>query len=72
MLDALGGKVDADDFPEIVGRISLFVNAGIRFVTEMYKMRAFADLWDGICRERYAVREAKYRRFSPRTRSTAS
>jgi len=47
----------------VVGRISFFVNAGIRFITEMCKMRAFAELWDEICRERYGIAEEKYRRF---------
>jgi len=63
VLDDLRRKVDPDDFPEMVGRISFFVNAGIRFVTELCKMRAFVDLWDEICRERYGVEEEKYRRF---------
>jgi ethylmalonyl-CoA mutase len=63
VLDDLKGKVPADQFPNMVGRISFFVNAGIRFVTEMCKMRAFVDLWDEICLERYGVQEAKYRRF---------
>ena len=63
VLDDLKGKVSADDFPNMVGRISFFVNAGIRFVTEMCKMRAFVDLWDEICLQRYGVEDAKYRRF---------
>ncbi|SDK22172.1 protein meaA [Aliiruegeria lutimaris] len=63
VLDGLKDKVPAEDFPKLVGRISFFVNAGIRFVTEMCKMRAFVDLWDEICRERYGVEDAKYRRF---------
>ncbi|RUS60226.1 protein meaA [Pseudorhodobacter sp. E13] len=63
VLDDLKGKVPAKDFPNMVGRISFFVNAGIRFVTEMCKMRAFVDLWDEICLERYGVQDAKYRRF---------
>ncbi len=63
VLDDLKGKVDPQDFPEMVGRISFFVNAGIRFVTEMCKMRAFAELWDQICESRYGVTDAKYRRF---------
>lgn len=46
-----------------MARISFFVNAGIRFVTEMCKMRAFVDLWDEICRDRYGVIDAKQRRF---------
>ena len=63
VLDDLQGKVAPEDFPDMVGRISFFVNAGIRFVTEMCKMRAFVDLWDEICLERYGVQDAKYRRF---------
>ncbi|MFV0332629.1 MAG: methylmalonyl-CoA mutase family protein [Tropicimonas sp.] len=63
VLDGLKERVPAEDFPRLVGRISFFVNAGIRYVTEMCKMRAFADLWDEICRERYGVAEEKYRRF---------
>ncbi|MFK7870516.1 MAG: methylmalonyl-CoA mutase family protein [Roseobacter sp.] len=63
VLDTLRPRVDEKDFPAIVGRISFFVNAGIRFVTEMCKMRAFVDLWDEICRERYGVEDAKFRRF---------
>ncbi len=51
------------DFPTVVGRMSFFVNAGLRFVTEMCKMRAFAELWDGIARERYGVADPKLRRF---------
>jgi (2R)-ethylmalonyl-CoA mutase len=63
VLDDLKGKVRADDFPNMVGRISFFVNAGIRFVTELCKMRAFVDLWDEICETRYGVTDPKYRRF---------
>ena len=63
VLDALKPRVPAEDFPALVGRISFFVNAGIRFVTEMCKMRAFVDLWDEICKTRYGVEDAKYRRF---------
>ena len=65
ILDALkdGGQIAAEDFPEVVGRISFFVNAGLRFITEMCKMRAFAELWDEITRERYGVMEEKHRRF---------
>lgn len=63
VLDALRPRVPAQDFPALVGRISFFVNAGIRFVTEMCKMRAFVDLWDEICLTRYGVEDAKYRRF---------
>ena len=57
------GQIPAEEFPKVVGRISFFVNAGIRFVTEMCKMRAFVRLWDEIARERYGVEDAKYRRF---------
>ena len=63
VLDDLKGKVSGADFPNMVGRISFFVNAGIRFVTEMCKMRAFVDLWDEICEHRYGITDAKYRRF---------
>jgi (2R)-ethylmalonyl-CoA mutase len=63
VLDELKPRVPAEDFPRLVGRISFFVNAGIRFVTEMCKMRAFVDLWDEICAERYGVEDPKYRRF---------
>ena len=57
------GQVGEDDFPRVVGRISWFVNAGIRFVEETAKMRAFVELWDRITRERYGVENPKYRRF---------
>ena len=65
VLDAVkaSGDVPEEDFPKIVGRISFFVNAGIRFITEMCKMRAFVDLWDEITLERYGVEDEKYRRF---------
>ena len=63
VLDDLKGKVPEEHFGQMVGRISFFVNAGIRFVTEMCKMRAFVDLWDEICRERYGVSDPKMRRF---------
>ena len=63
VLDELRPRVPAEDFPRVVGRISFFVNAGIRFVTEMCKMRAFVDLWDEICATRYGVEDAKFRRF---------
>ena len=63
VLDELQLKVPAYDFPKLVGRISFFVNAGIRFVTEMCKMRAFVDLWDEICEIRYGVSDSNYRRF---------
>ena len=63
VLDDLKGKVPDADFPILVGRISFFVNAGIKFVAEMCKMRAFVDLWEEIARERYGVEDPKYRRF---------
>jgi (2R)-ethylmalonyl-CoA mutase len=63
VLDDLRAKVPAEHFPQMVGRISFFVNAGIRFVTELCKMRAFVELWDEICETRYAVENPTYRRF---------
>jgi ethylmalonyl-CoA mutase len=65
VLDAVRatGQVPETDFPQVVGRLSFFVNAGVRFITEMCKMRAFAELWDALARERYGVAEEKYRRF---------
>ncbi|TYL45968.1 protein meaA [Nocardioides sp. BGMRC 2183] len=57
------GQVDEADFEKVVGRISFFVNAGVRFVEETCKMRAFTQLWDEITRERYGVTDAKMRRF---------
>jgi (2R)-ethylmalonyl-CoA mutase len=57
------GAVSADEFPRVFGRISFFVNAGVRFVEEMCKMRAFTELWDEIGRERYGVADEKLRRF---------
>ena len=63
VLDDLRDKVAPEDFPAMVGRISFFVNAGIRFVTEMCKMRAFVELWDEITQERYGVSDPKFRRF---------
>ncbi len=63
VLDRVRGQVPEADFPELVSRISFFVNAGIRFVTEMCKMRAFADLWDEIARDRYGVTDPALRRF---------
>jgi (2R)-ethylmalonyl-CoA mutase len=65
VLDAArdSGQVPPGDLPKVVGRVSFFVNAGLRFVTEICKMRAFVDLWDEICRERYGVEEEKYRLF---------
>lgn len=65
VLDAVrsGGQVPEDDFPTVFGRISFFVNAGVRFVTELCKMRAFVDLWEEIGRERYGVTDPKALRF---------
>ncbi len=65
VLDAVkdSGQVPAREFPALLGRISFFVNAGARFVTEACKMRAFARLWDEIARKRYGVKDARLRRF---------
>ncbi len=57
------GQVPDDQFGEVVGRISFFVNAGLRFVTEVCKMRAFTELWDEITEQRYGVSDPKQRRF---------
>ncbi len=57
------GEVKQENFGEVVGRISFFVNAGLRFITEMCKMRAFCELWDEITRERYGVTDPKQRLF---------
>ena len=65
VLDAVrdSGKVEPSELPAVVGRISFFVNAGIRFVEETCKMRAFTALWDRICADRYGVADPKLRRF---------
>jgi (2R)-ethylmalonyl-CoA mutase len=65
VLDAVRARDDvpADSLPRIVGRISFFLNAGIRFVEEVCKVRAMAELWDELARERYGVSDAKLRRF---------
>ncbi|HEY2111818.1 MAG TPA: protein meaA [Dongiaceae bacterium] len=65
ILDAVKatGQVPDDEFAQVVGRISFFVNAGIRFITEICKMRAFAELWDELCRERWGISDEKLRRF---------
>ena len=55
--------LSSDEFENVVGRISFFVNSGIKFITEMCKMRAFVDLWDEITKERYGVQNPKNRRF---------
>jgi (2R)-ethylmalonyl-CoA mutase len=57
------GKLDEPTFHQCVGRVSWFVNAGMRFVEEMCKMRAFGELWDELCRERYGVTDPKHRQF---------
>ena len=65
VLDAVkaGGQVPEEDFSIVFGRISFFVNAGVRFVTELCKMRAFVDLWEEIGKERYGVTDTKALRF---------
>ena len=65
VLDAVksSGQCAPEAFGEVVGRISFFVNAGLRFVTEICKMRAFTQLWDEITRDRYGVTDAKQRLF---------
>src|SRR6186997_420018 len=65
VLDAVreSGQVDDDRFPQVFGSISFFVNAGIRFVEETCKMRAFTQMWDRIGLERYGVTDARARRF---------
>jgi len=57
------GAVAEEDFAQVVGRISFFVNAGVRFITELCKMRAFVELWDEITQQRYGVEDEKFRRF---------
>jgi len=65
VLDAVrdAGQVPAERFGDVVARMSFFVNAGVRFVEEMCKMRAFVALWDRLTRERYGIQESKQRRF---------
>ncbi|MGX1668435.1 protein meaA [Streptomyces sp. NPDC055400] len=65
VLDAVrdSGQVPAEKFGDVVARISFFVNAGVRFIEEMCKMRAFGRIWDQITRERYGIEDAKQRRF---------
>jgi ethylmalonyl-CoA mutase len=65
VLDAVRatGRITDDDLPRLVGRISFFCNAGIRFVEETAKMRAFVRLWDRLTEDRYGVEDPKYRRF---------
>ena len=57
------GQIPEDDFQKVVGRISFFVNAGIRFIEELCKMRAFTEMWEEICTDRYGVKDPKYKRF---------
>ncbi len=65
VLDAVrdAGDIAAADFPQVVGRMSFFLNAGIRFIEEMCKVRVFSRMWDRICRERYGVEDPALRRF---------
>ncbi len=65
VLDAVreSGQVSEEDFPKVVGRISFFIDVGTRFVEEVCKMRAFTQMWDRICAERYGVEDPKLRRF---------
>ncbi|MCA9514975.1 MAG: methylmalonyl-CoA mutase, partial [Myxococcales bacterium] len=65
LLDAVRAREDVDAalFPEVAGRISFFVNAGIRFVTEMVKLRVMGDLWDELLQDRYGVADPRLRRF---------
>ena len=65
VLDAVkaSGAVKPEAFGAVVGRVSFFVNAGLRFITEICKMRAFVDLWDEICQQRYGVADPKHRLF---------
>lgn len=57
------GRVAEDRFGDVVARMSFFVNAGVRFIEEMCKMRAFVEMWDTITRERYGIQDPKQRRF---------
>ncbi len=57
------GRVSEGNFPELVGRISFFVNAGIRFIEETCKLRAFTEMWDELALNRFGVKDKKYRRF---------
>jgi (2R)-ethylmalonyl-CoA mutase len=65
VLDAVKatGEISDADFPRLVGRISFFCNAGIRYIEEMCKMRAFKELWDRVTHERYGVTDPKFRRL---------
>src|SRR5687768_6651272 len=63
VLDAVRERVPAETFPRVFGRISFFVNAGIRFIEEHAKLRALSRLWEEIGRERYGVENPKYLRM---------
>ncbi|HKY94349.1 MAG TPA: protein meaA [Kiloniellales bacterium] len=63
VLDTVRPAVPAERFPQVVGRISFFVNAGLKLVTEICKLRAFGRLWGELCRERYGVSDEKLTRF---------
>jgi (2R)-ethylmalonyl-CoA mutase len=65
VLDAVrdSGKVQASQMPQVVGRISFFVNGGVRFIEEIAKLRTFTAMWDEICRTRYHVDDPSLRRF---------
>ena len=65
VLDAVkaAGQVPEEQFGQVCARLSFFVNAGVRFVEEMCKMRAFTQLWDELLLERYGVQDPKHRRF---------
>ncbi len=63
VLDKIRLRVSDKEFPFIVGRVSFFVNAGIKFISEICKMRAFVELWNEICLTKYGVKEEKLRRF---------
>ena len=57
------GDIPASEFPRAVGRISFFVNSGARFITEICKLRAMAQVWDELCRDRYGISDPKLRLF---------
>src|SRR5215469_2529768 len=57
------GAIQGEEFPKAVGRISFFVNSGVKFITEICKLRAMGQIWDEICRERYKVEDPKLRLF---------
>ncbi len=65
VLDAVrdSGQVDPQELDQVVGRVSFFINSGIRFIEETCKVRAFVKLWDSICKDRYGVSDPKLRRF---------